>query len=1326
MLLILILFFAIFYPFYTYAYSVSAHKVLTEKTIDEFNKISDRRILNIYKEFIKKGVADEDETQASRPLYHFYDPNKPLQSAGLSDASKICKGVQHRSICMSAPLWARDVIEQASYRRDLSSKSKLFSDPNDYTFDRAVYEYVHGDKKRAMEALGHIMHLIQDMTSVPHTRDDAHPNLKGTKLSWLDWYVEDEHSLYEEFTSNKTIRDTNHIDIQKIKTYQNLDTLFYNTAIFTNRNFLSRDTVFEKYTLPRIDKNKVSGNYLYNNVGSKLVLVEKEEDWITGEITAIKSVKLNDSQVLQDYWKHLSYKAVESGVALLELFFREVEKEKRRGELALANISYKEAKRIIEKYKNFKSATSGIRLIATANSENYLDLGDEERYKKLKSAYLADKYYKIMSSKTRREVAQMLKRYESEHAIAKRKKDTQTASALSALGMLDKKYQNIKIEKIKQNQSATNTKKSLNKKEKENTAKQTKTKTKKENKKAPGEGRQVGLRRAPVSQSKDHASLNKKTADTKKQNENTTKDKQESKTANHKSKTQDKEDKFNEKYKFLKYAKLSGAFKPGSFAFGASGASGSTKATKATKTELNPELVIQSLPEYTNKENITIKGQSKNSKETIIYLNGKELARSQSQNWQFDIKLNENENKIKIIAQSDSKNTEKEISIIYDSAPYIEVTCKDAFYQTKSVCYIEPNKDAKISISASADTEELKVNEDTYNKNHTELTVNLKEGQEQTINISAKDKTSTTQKSLTIKAQAPKLSINEYIFYKEDRWSNLPDALWFELKNASDFPLELSQFSITIEDKNKNELAKIPLKGKVDKNSFAIVELSDNLSLSKAPAKIISYDGDENLSNYLFAFAYKDGKNIYLKYKDKVLDSLILQNQAYSYRIQSFEKSASGNFTKHSCTLNAKIELKDKNGKRDSDYACQSLGLENENKFYLSENMGALKEGATYIVSKEIDIQKDESLSIPAGVTLVFASGLDHYNYGSFKAEGELYLKGKDSEKIKLIVANELDGFDEYKKGIPSSTLITLFDIKNNAVFGAEHLSFSGATDKELIKAQEARSVAISHSEIKDKKVGKTNPSISISAKDLQIINSTIYSDANTAIFAKADTVQIENNTISNNKQYATDIEANDSLTFANNKIDGSAKLLFRKFAKDTKITGNIGEQNIESYDYASEAYQNIDNFELINNEQNFYIYGYISLSNMSKFYIENTPISFNVSSRIFADNVSDLRLSDFELNTRYGGFVFQNSNVKIKNAKVSVQGNNKEGIRYQNVSAGLSFVNSKAEIENTEFKDNDKAAIYAENSQITIKSSVFENNEEDIIKDDSSLVVFE
>ncbi len=117
-------------------------------------------------------------------------------------------------------------MEQASYGWDLSKGDKLFSDPDDYTFDRAVFEYVHGDKKRALEAVGHIMHLVQDMTSTPHTRDDAHPNLQGTKLSWLDWYVEDEHSLYEEFTANKTIRDTKHIDMQKIKKYQNLNVLF--------------------------------------------------------------------------------------------------------------------------------------------------------------------------------------------------------------------------------------------------------------------------------------------------------------------------------------------------------------------------------------------------------------------------------------------------------------------------------------------------------------------------------------------------------------------------------------------------------------------------------------------------------------------------------------------------------------------------------------------------------------------------------------------------------------------------------------------------------------------------------------------------------------------------------------------------------------------------------------------------------------------------------------------------------------------------------------------------------------------------------------------
>ncbi len=91
-------------PVFAHAYAVTAHKALTAKTIKEFNKLSDIKIPSDSVKYFLKGVDDEDNMQTSRPLYHFYDPNRPLSVAGLSDAQKTCAGIQQSKTCKSAPL----------------------------------------------------------------------------------------------------------------------------------------------------------------------------------------------------------------------------------------------------------------------------------------------------------------------------------------------------------------------------------------------------------------------------------------------------------------------------------------------------------------------------------------------------------------------------------------------------------------------------------------------------------------------------------------------------------------------------------------------------------------------------------------------------------------------------------------------------------------------------------------------------------------------------------------------------------------------------------------------------------------------------------------------------------------------------------------------------------------------------------------------------------------------------------------------------------------------------------------------------------------------
>ncbi len=324
------------------AYAVSTHKNLTKNILQEYQRISHTRFSN--KEMQAIILGSEFEDALSRPINHFYDPvnNHGLDYSLLNEP---------RSIDWATNPYIQGNFIGISYKKFFKNKeTKLFEYNNDYTWQRAIYEYVHGDKERAMRSLGQVMHLLEDLTSVPHTRNDAHGGWGrgGT-------------SVYEEYTAGKS----SNVKLSKMLKLQSIDDIFNQTARYTNNNFLSVDTVFKIFDKPKSEAKKIDNNlYMINSIGAKLVFVDGFKD-------KNKKIIVNDyvldPQVMQSYWEHLSYKAVESGVALMDLFFREVEKERQTGELAYMNKSYSEVQSIANTMQGFKGvkALLGSSLTAT-------------------------------------------------------------------------------------------------------------------------------------------------------------------------------------------------------------------------------------------------------------------------------------------------------------------------------------------------------------------------------------------------------------------------------------------------------------------------------------------------------------------------------------------------------------------------------------------------------------------------------------------------------------------------------------------------------------------------------------------------------------------------------------------------------------------------------------------------------------------------------------------------------------------------------------------------------------------------------------------------
>jgi hypothetical protein len=182
-----------------------------------------------------------DEDNGIRSINHFYDPiyNRTWKIGGLESLVPE----------VTSKIWVNDQLRQASYDPvflasiQFQTKSCLESSAN-HTYNRALYEYIKGNKKEAFYALGHVLHLLQDLTSVPHTRADVH--ITGN-----------DPSSYEIMSAFKTKNDFvnifNKLKDNSIIKRNNIDSYFYNVALYTNNHFYSEDTIADvDYKKPEI------------------------------------------------------------------------------------------------------------------------------------------------------------------------------------------------------------------------------------------------------------------------------------------------------------------------------------------------------------------------------------------------------------------------------------------------------------------------------------------------------------------------------------------------------------------------------------------------------------------------------------------------------------------------------------------------------------------------------------------------------------------------------------------------------------------------------------------------------------------------------------------------------------------------------------------------------------------------------------------------------------------------------------------------------------------------------------------------------------------
>lgn len=278
------------------AYEVGMHGRLTDRTVEHFNTLERVFVSDAWKTELMRGSHDEDNDM--RYLHHFYDP---ISKKGLTFAND--ELYIETDAWPSARAWARDekLQTEAGTNRWYTTLTLLpHGELNtDFTWQRAIELYRAGEHERAMEALGHVLHLIQDMTVPEHTRNDAHPG----------------DSPYELYTADLQVP---HYDGLRLVRLNTLDEYFDELARYTNSHFLSKDSI-DVYDLPRADYERLEKDgFLYGfNHDDQGEYYLYSKDKLGNKI-------VGQTKVLDAYWNRLSRKAVEYGAGVLWLFFKEV------------------------------------------------------------------------------------------------------------------------------------------------------------------------------------------------------------------------------------------------------------------------------------------------------------------------------------------------------------------------------------------------------------------------------------------------------------------------------------------------------------------------------------------------------------------------------------------------------------------------------------------------------------------------------------------------------------------------------------------------------------------------------------------------------------------------------------------------------------------------------------------------------------------------------------------------------------------------------------------------------------------------------------------
>lgn len=265
--------------------NLKTHPDLTDAAIDLYQKSTSKQLSDKQRALIVQGSVDEDADP--RYIYHFYDPVSGNGLAGNKSSKE----------------WAQN-------------QGGLVGATGDYSEEAILTNYRDGTLigvERAYQGIGHMLHLIQDMSVPAHVKLDSHP--KG--------------DVYEEWSHQNGVFDSRRGEMH----YSiSLESSFEELSRFTEKNFFSKNTVNVK----RIGDFKISKELVDNKVKTYFinkvngheyrVVYSKNADSLKPEYLIDNDFKLN-----LDYWNMLSPMAVGYSAGVIDYFvkkFEEIDKQR--------------------------------------------------------------------------------------------------------------------------------------------------------------------------------------------------------------------------------------------------------------------------------------------------------------------------------------------------------------------------------------------------------------------------------------------------------------------------------------------------------------------------------------------------------------------------------------------------------------------------------------------------------------------------------------------------------------------------------------------------------------------------------------------------------------------------------------------------------------------------------------------------------------------------------------------------------------------------------------------------------------------------------------